>query len=175
MQEHQGKSRKGSRSGNIVGQIAPLSQFRRKVDIVIERIPAGMAEIRQDFLETDTFLFMGASGEIPVLVLRIRQIRRTQRRGAQQMIEIFLSGSAAGAVHGMEDLIQIQIIPGDVINSVTVRVMSVILRNLGISLGTGLLFDRPAETLPQGMEELAAGAPSLPHTQQEGDHDKEGD
>ena len=88
------------------------------------------------------------------------------------MIEVLLSCRAAGAVHGMEDLVHVQVVPCDIVDPEASGVVAGILRNLSIPLGTCLLGGWFSEVFAQSMKKPAAGAPSLPDTQHEGDQNE---
>ena len=172
VQKHQSKCRKRSSNRQIVRQIAPLAQGRCGIDVVIEGIPACVAQPRQDLLQAEPFLFVRSLPEPVVLLPGKRKVPCPQSRRPKQIIQIFLACRTAGAVHLRKHLVQIQIIPGDVINLKVPGMMQIILRDLRITFRSRLLEGRLPETAAQSCSELVPGPFSFPQAEHQCDQYK---
>ena len=169
VQEHEGKGREGGCGRSVVPEIPSCLQPLCQVQIVIEGIAAGMAQIREDLLQAEPQLFVGSSREKGILVLSEGEVPGPHGRCAEQVIEIFLSGRAAGPVYGPVDLVHVQVIPGDVVDLEALPVTEIVPGNPRIALGCRLLEGRRPEASAQGGQELFARPHPLLHPQHQRD------
>ena len=172
VRKHQAKSRKGSCGGNIVRHIAALAQGRREINIIIERISPCMAKSRQDLLQADPGLLICDVGKPVVLIPVESQFICTHGRGPQYMVEIFLTGSAAGTVDHTKDLFKVQIVPCDVIDLKSLPVVLMIPWNLGIAFRRCFFDRRAAELFFEFCSQFAACPFALLTSEYQCDDDK---